>query len=202
MRPIYETQRGARLLTPLSRLAGRGEGVRVLGTPYLSPLTPIPSPPKRGRGEQGAKRYSFVVRSGSIKTMLTARGWWLLTFVIFLLAMGAVLALRGPATMLLIGLALFLWFTWEWTAFTVQVLGARNLAIHRTMQDERGKVSTFWAGRNFRVSLRARLVGRIPLTCVRFSDRTPGERDPAEGAAVWSGALAPGDEATWSYRLQ
>jgi uncharacterized protein (DUF58 family) len=134
--------------------------------------------------------------------MLTARGWWLLTFVIFLLAMGAVLALRGPATMLLIGLALFLWFTWEWTAFAVQVLGARNLAIHRTMQDERGKVSTFWAGRNFRVSLRARLVGRIPLTCVRFSDRTPGERDPAEGAAVWSGALAPGDEATWSYRLQ
>ena len=52
--------------------------------------------------------------------MLTSRGWWLLLFILTLLAMGGIIALRGPATLLLVGLSLFLWFVWELAAFAVQ----------------------------------------------------------------------------------
>ena len=116
--------------------------------------------------------------------MLTARGWWLLTFVLLNLAMGAVLALRGPTTLLMIGLALFLWFVWEWTVFAIQArVGLRNLEIRRELQDERGRVSTFWAGRSFRVGLRARLDG-ISDHVSLVNNRAP---DPGHFAEVVTG---------------
>ena len=96
--------------------------------------------------------------------MLTTRGWCLLLFVLLLLAMGALLAIERLATLLLMGLTLLIWFSWEWAAFAVQArIGLRGLVIRRDLHDERGRVSTFWAGRGFRVGLRARLTGSIPL---------------------------------------
>ena len=134
--------------------------------------------------------------------MLTSRGWWLLSFTVLLLAMGGVLAMRGGSiSLLLIGLAIFLWLIWEWAVFAVQArIVLKRLAFERELRDERGKVSTFWAGRTFRIALRVRLGGTIPLTFVRLTDRTPGDRPVADGDASWSGPLATGADVEWSYR--
>src|SRR5436309_14645696 len=109
--------------------------------------------------------------------MLTSRGWWFLLFVLTLLAMGGVLAVRpdgGPVTLLLLGLTLFAWFAWEGACFAVQArLGVRDLAVSRELRDERGPVTNLWAGRSFTVRLRARLGGPIALTECLLSDRPP-----------------------------
>jgi hypothetical protein len=76
--------------------------------------------------------------------MLTARGWWLLVFVLTLLAMGGLFALRGPTTVLVMGLTLFVWFVIEWAVFAIQAkIAVRKLSIERDLQDERGQVATF-----------------------------------------------------------
>jgi uncharacterized protein (DUF58 family) len=140
--------------------------------------------------------------------MLTARGWWFLLFVLTLLAMGAILALRGPGTLLIVGLTLFLWFAWEWAAFVAQArLAVRRLTVAREVQDERGPVSTLWAGRTFTVRLRARLDGPLALTNVLLTDRPPagvsasGSLGPIERPLQENGPLAPGQEVVWEYRV-
>src|SRR3954470_21702360 len=137
--------------------------------------------------------------------MLTSRGWWFLLFVLTLLAMGGVLVLqggRGSATLLLLALALALWFAWEWAAFTVQArLAVRNLDLTRELRDDRGPVTTLWAGQTFTVRGRARLGGSLALTHVLVTDRPPAGAGPVEGEVRYSGPLAAGVEAGWEYRV-
>jgi uncharacterized protein (DUF58 family) len=134
--------------------------------------------------------------------MLTARGWWFLLFVLTALGTGAILALRGPATLLLVGLALALWLGWEWAAFAAQAcLAARRLTVRRELRDERGPVTTLWAGRSFTVRLTARLDGPLALTHALLADRPPAGAGPAEGDPRWHGPLAPGEPVVWEYRV-
>ena len=98
--------------------------------------------------------------------MLTARGWWFLLFTLTLVALGTLLVLNpnGPPAALVSGLALVLWFSWEWAVFALQArFAVRRLSVDRELGDERGPVTALWAGRPFTVRLRARLGGTIPL---------------------------------------
>jgi uncharacterized protein (DUF58 family) len=134
--------------------------------------------------------------------MLTARGWWFLLFVLTALAAGGILALRGPATLLVVALALALWLAWEWVAFAAQArLTLRRLKLTREVRDERGPVTTLWAGRTFAVRLTARLDGPLALTDVVLADRPPAGAGPPDGDPRWHGPLAPGRPAAWEYRV-
>src|SRR5947207_5574907 len=128
--------------------------------------------------------------------MLTSRGWWFLLFVLTVLAMGGVIVLQSGGasdTLLLIVLALALWFAWEWAAFTVQArLAVRNLDLTRELRDDRGPVTTLWAGQTFTVRGRVRLGGSLALTHALITDRPPAGVGPAEGDLRRSGPLAAG----------
>src|SRR4051794_3703505 len=117
--------------------------------------------------------------------MLTSRGWWFLLFVLTLLAMGGVLVLqpgRGSATLLLLALALALWFAWEWATFAVQArIAVRDLDLSRELRDDRGGVTTLWAGQTFAVRARLHLGGSLPITHALVTDRPPAGAGPCEG---------------------
>ncbi|MFO0808415.1 MAG: DUF58 domain-containing protein [Gemmataceae bacterium] len=135
--------------------------------------------------------------------MLTPRGWWFLLFVVTFLAMGAILALRGVATILLLGLTLFLWFVWEWAQFAIQArLATRNLTLTRRICDERGSVTTLWAGQSFTVQGCIQLGGAFGLTAGFGTDRPPvGANVDADADLRHSLPTAPGHEVAWTYRI-
>jgi uncharacterized protein (DUF58 family) len=142
--------------------------------------------------------------------MLSSRGWWLLLFVMTLLAMGGVLALhpieagqaRGRETLLLFGLALTLWFAWEWGRFAIQArLAIRNFDLTRELCDDRGSVTTLWAGQTFTVRGHARLGGSLALAHALISDRPPAGAGPVEGELRYSGPIAAGAKVAWEYRV-
>src|SRR5262245_18310340 len=136
--------------------------------------------------------------------MLTSRGWWFLLFVLTLLALGAMLVLNpnGPATALVSGLALALWFGWEWAVFAAQVrIAARQIGISRELGDERGPITALWAGRPFTVRLRAQLGGSIPLAVVFLTDRQPVGAELFGGCPEFARAIPAGGGAAWEYRL-
>jgi uncharacterized protein (DUF58 family) len=136
--------------------------------------------------------------------VLTSRGWWFLLFVLTLLVIGALLVLNpnGPATALVAGLALALWFGWEWALFARQArFAARQVGIERELGDERGPITALWAGRPFTVRLRARLGGSIPLTVAFLTDRPPVGAELFGGAPDVAGAIPAGGEVGWEYRL-
>src|SRR4051794_34236105 len=91
--------------------------------------------------------------------MLTARAWWFL-FVTALVLFGGILMPPpvGPLPALVVlGLALLLWFGWEWLAFTVRLQAAlRRLEVEREVFDDHGPTATLWAGRCFHVRVRLR----------------------------------------------
>lgn len=134
--------------------------------------------------------------------MLTARGWWLLAFVLMLLAMGAMIVRRGSPAVLVLGLSIAIWFAWEWLAFALQArFAVRKLRVRRNLSDDHGRASTFWAGRTGSVSLQAELDGLIPLAFVRFSDRPPAAATSCTGETAWSGSLSPKTPVEWQYRM-
>src|SRR5205085_7176819 len=140
--------------------------------------------------------------------MLTTRGWWLLLFILTLLAMGTVLVLQpgGPTggrdALLLLGLVLAVWFAGEWGRFAVQArLAGRNLDLRRDLRDDRGPVTTLWAGQTFSVRARVPLAGSLPISHAVIDDRPPAGAGPVEGELRYSGPLAAGAEVAWEFRV-
>jgi uncharacterized protein (DUF58 family) len=166
----------------------------------------------RPNSQQFPERRSAAVVTGypagpagiSINGMLTSRGWWFLLFVLTLLAAGGVLALMPMPRdgLLLLGLVLALWFGWEWGNFAVQArLAVRNLELIRELRDDRGPVTTLWAGQAFAVRGRIRLGGSLPITHALVTDRPPAGAGPVEGELHFAGTLAAGAEVGWEYRV-
>lgn len=135
--------------------------------------------------------------------MFTARGWWFALSAITVLAMGGVLALQGATSLLLIGLSLCVWFAIECFVFSIQArLTYRQLELTRELRDDRGNVTTLWAGQSFSVRVALRLKGARSLGYVVLTDRAPAGAGPVEGSLRWSGSLSPDSQETIEYRVQ
>src|SRR6266849_1156170 len=107
---------------------------------------------------------------------LTAHGWWLLFMVFFVLLCGM---LFSHALLVVLGLALLLWFGWEWFLFNLRVQTTlRDVRVERVLKDERGPIATLWHGRTFEV--RVRLLSERGLPFVRMCDFVPFAVDVAE----------------------
>jgi uncharacterized protein (DUF58 family) len=116
---------------------------------------------------------------------MTARGWWCLFSIAVMLLAGV---LRGSSALIVPALALGLWFGWEWLFFAVRVRTLRGrLRIERVVLDERGPVTTLWAGRSFTVRVELHLLdgARVPYLLaydpVPFGMRHESGETGAEG---------------------
>jgi uncharacterized protein (DUF58 family) len=131
--------------------------------------------------------------------MITSRGWWLLIWVSFILAMSVMF--HHPLLALL-SLALLLWFSWEWLLFAVRArVVARQLEMAREVCDERGPVDSLWAGQSFAVHVEVRLRERLGLSHVTIIDRVPFGADHVVGDINADGALGRDRPLRLSYTI-
>ncbi len=148
--------------------------------------------------------------------MLTSRGWWFLLVVLLLLANavlgryamnalwpGLHLTPSQPAILGLLPLALLLWFLAEWLLFAIRAqLTVRRLTFRRELRDDHGAVTTLWAGRTFHVHIRLKNSEMISFPYLVVTDRVPFGVRSVNGDPGYEGALAPGQETTWTYDLR
>jgi uncharacterized protein (DUF58 family) len=132
--------------------------------------------------------------------MLTTRGWWLFLTVGGMLAVGT----WGPFPPLgLMALALLAWFGWEWLAFAVRVrASAPGLRVEREVSDDRGPVTTLWAGRSFEVRVTLYADRRPGLAYALVTDAVPFGLEEAGGERSAEGPLGPGRPAPLRYRVR
>jgi uncharacterized protein (DUF58 family) len=132
--------------------------------------------------------------------MLTSRGWWLL------LTTGAMLVAGtwGPfAPLSLVALTLAAWFAWEWLVFSVRVrTGAPELRFDREVWDERGPVTTLWAGRTFEVRVTLYADRGLGLPHLLAEDAVPFGVEGVGGYHAAEGALLPDRPITLRYRIR
>ncbi len=134
--------------------------------------------------------------------MLSPRGWWMLLLTLVVGTIGGVMALRGSSTLLLVCVAIAFWYVWEWATFCYYArITVRGLRLQRTVIDDRGPVTTLWAGQSYHVSVRVRLDrGRLPFVII--SDRSPAGAVITEGQPRFSGQLRAEFPVAWKYRIR
>jgi uncharacterized protein (DUF58 family) len=131
--------------------------------------------------------------------MLTPRGWW---FLVFTLSALALVVLYGMTSLILLNLTALLWFFSEWLLFAIRSrFVARQLRVVREVRDERGPVTSLWAGRTFHVRAQLHLDGTGTLPYVRATDRVPFAVGHVAGETAADGAVAPEHPLELSYRI-
>jgi uncharacterized protein (DUF58 family) len=132
--------------------------------------------------------------------MLTARAWWFLLPALGMLGVG----IGGhflPVT--LVGLTLVLWFGCEWLVFTVRSLNvARQARVHREVGDERGPVTTLWAGRTFEVRVGLHLAGLRRLPHAAITDLIPYGVEHEQGSCFADGEVRYNRPLELTYRIR
>src|SRR5262249_27073102 len=132
--------------------------------------------------------------------MLTGRGFGLLFAAFLLLLFGMLVA---HTVLVLIGLAILLWFAWEWLAFTVRVhLMLPRLYLERTVADDRGPVTTLWEGRVFHVRTRLRLPAPYRLPFVLGVERVPFQAELVDGDLSGQGPVGGDNVVELAYRVR
>ncbi len=132
--------------------------------------------------------------------MLTSRAWWFLGILTVMLAVG-LLAYQPVVT--LVALGLLAWFGWEGLVFTFRARWVvRGLAVRRQVLDQRGPVTSLWAGRPFEVRLVLWLPQGGTLPYLAAEDPLPFGVDLAGGEPTADGALGPGRELTVAYTVR
>lgn len=130
---------------------------------------------------------------------MTGRGWWCLVLFVLMFLVGA---LRDSTSLSVTGLALLLWFAWEWLFFTLRLrtLWSR-LRIERQVQDDRGPIGTLWQGRSYRIHAELQLQGQGRFPFVRVSDPVPFGTQHVQGATSCDGELRADSPLAVDYRV-
>lgn len=143
--------------------------------------------------------------------MLTRRAWWFLVSVALVLAFGilgeVLVGMIFPVwaefpVLALVGLALLGWFGWEWLTFVVRMHSViPQLRVQREVWDERGPVTSLWAGRSFTVLVRLWVDGPTGLPYVLVRDPVPFGVERIEGESVLDGGVTPYQPVDLTYRI-
>lgn len=132
--------------------------------------------------------------------MLTARGWWMLVLITWLIGLGALVRLQ---LLLFLGLTLLFWFLLEWGLFTIRSLTAcQKVTVTRGVEDERGPVKTLWAGRVFTVRVQLRSQSTIGQPLVEIADWLPFSAKLLSGHTHWTGQLKRGGAVELVYHIR
>jgi uncharacterized protein (DUF58 family) len=133
--------------------------------------------------------------------MLTSRGWWCLFSIFLLLVVGV---LRGLLPVTLTGLALLLWFGWEWLLFVVRAWGGvPELQVRRELLDERGPVNLLWEGQVFQVRITVRGGGFWgALSHAQVTDPVPFTVEFVAGTTSTGGSLQHEHELVLEYTIR
>ncbi|QDU21535.1 DUF58 domain-containing protein [Urbifossiella limnaea] len=135
--------------------------------------------------------------------MLTARGYWFLVLVAFLLALGVVVLPDYTVVPAILGLTLFAWFAWEWVMFRTRVLACvpRMRAERRLVQGGR-EVPMVWAGLPFEVRLCVAHDGFARLPFVFLEDRLPQAADLDAGSNSGAYLISAEEPANLTFTLK
>jgi uncharacterized protein (DUF58 family) len=134
--------------------------------------------------------------------MLTARGWWFLVVVAFLILIGV----SFPSTSVvpaLLGLTLLGWFAVEWVLFHLGVNATvSRLRVSRRIVQGGRDVPMVWAGLSFEVRLTAHSDGPVGVPFVVLEDRLPVIAEKSDGENEIAAALDPGEATRIRYTLK
>ena len=132
--------------------------------------------------------------------MLTARGWSFLLIVLLMLACGVFARVSGLS---ILCFTLLLWFVSEFVVFAVRAHSLhRRLRVRHEVADERGPVTTLWAGREFQVRVVLGCPGRLGLPYVAVEDRVPFGVEHLAGPTRTEGAVGPDKNLVLGYRIR
>jgi uncharacterized protein (DUF58 family) len=121
---------------------------------------------------------------------MTPRGWWTLFSVGLMLLLGVA---NAVSALVITALTLLLWFGWEWLSFALRVRTLRQrLVIQREVSDDRGPVSTLWAGRSFRVRATLFLKDGARIPYIAVADPVPFGMLHDQGSTTVDGELSEG----------
>jgi uncharacterized protein (DUF58 family) len=132
--------------------------------------------------------------------VLTSRAWWLIIVSVLMLVMGI---LAGQPVVSLLGLAIVCWLTFEGILFSFRVKCVfRQLKLRRVVRDDRGVVTSLWAGRTFEVRLTLRVDGPLALPYVAFEEPTPFGLEVIDGEPRGEGTVHPDVPLYARYRIK
>ena len=132
--------------------------------------------------------------------MLTARGWSFLLLVFLTLAFSVFARL---AALSILSLTMLLWFVGEFVVFAVRAHSLhRRLLVRREVWDDRGPVTTLWAGREFQVRVALWTRGWLGLPYVSVLDCVPFGVDHLAGPNKVEGAVGPDEALSLRYRVR
>src|SRR5712691_8499468 len=130
--------------------------------------------------------------------MLTSRAWWFLSVLVILLVLGMLIP---QPVLALVALVLLFWLIWEGLLFNFRARWvARDLILKRQVRDDRGPVTSLWAGRPFEVRLALRLrSGTLPY--VHFEETVPFGLEATDGSPDGEGPLTAEAGLTIAYTV-
>jgi uncharacterized protein (DUF58 family) len=131
--------------------------------------------------------------------MLTTRGWW---FFVVLLAVLAAGLWTDTGTLVPVALTLLCWFLAAWLLFAVRLrLLAGKLRVARELWDERGPVTSLWAGRSFTVRVELHGADVTGRSYLRIGERLPFGLQRISGATEDDGMLSNSQPLALRYRV-
>lgn len=135
--------------------------------------------------------------------MLTARGWWFLIVVLFLLALGAFALANYTTVPAILAFTLFAWFVYEWVRFNIRSNAAvSTLRVRRVVLQGGRSTPMLWAGVPFDVRVRVRHDGFVSIDYAVLEDRLPAGADVLKGVADETAAVASGEPVDVRYTLK
>lgn len=103
--------------------------------------------------------------------MLTSRGYWLLLFLLLILAVALPF---GQPLGILVPLTVLAWLAYGWVTFALAIeFSARRLTLERRIGDRRAGKVLLWAGQPTRVIVKVHAPGWFSLAHVLLEDRVP-----------------------------
>lgn len=135
--------------------------------------------------------------------MLTARGWWFLLIVAFVLVVGAFVIPNYTVAPAILAVTLLAWFVWEWLQFHVKSNAAvSRLRVRRWVLQGGRDTPMLWADVPFEVRVRVRHGGFVAIDYALIEDRLPAAADVLEGETATHTTIAPGEPADVIYTLK
>ncbi|MDY3557804.1 DUF58 domain-containing protein [Gemmata sp. JC673] len=134
--------------------------------------------------------------------MLTARGWWFLLIVAFILVMGAFVIPYFTTVPAILAVTLLAWFVWEYLQFHTKSNAAVARLRQRRFVTQSGRdAPMLWANVPFQVRVQVRHDGFVTIDYALVEDRLPAGANVLAGEPSNHATVRSGEPADVAYTL-